>query len=108
MNTSETIDRRRYLFPTLEAGAYLLSHSLGPVPTTAQDAMRRYLMEWQQHTSEDAWGTRWWELSRDVGDRIARLLGAQAGTVQMQPSASIALYAAPSCFDFSRGEKKRV
>ena len=108
MNTSETIDRRRYLFPTLEAGAYLLSHSLGPVPTTAQDAMRRYLMEWQQHTSEDAWGTRWWELSRDVGDRIARLLGAQAGTVQMQPSASIALYAATSCFDFSRSEKNKV
>ena len=32
MAASETFDRRRKLFPSLESGAYLLSHSLGVPP----------------------------------------------------------------------------
>lgn len=108
MSDTQTFNRHRELFPTLQAGAYLLSHSLGPVPTTAHDAMKVYLQEWENHTSEDAWGARWWELSSEVGDRIARLLGALPGTVQMQPNASLAMHAAASCFDFSNQRKNKV
>ena len=108
MGDIQPLNRRRELFPTLNAGAYLLSHSLGPVPTTARETMNDYLREWQDHTSEDAWGARWWELSTEVGDRIARLLGAQPETVQMQPNASIAMHAAASCFDFSHKSKNKV
>ncbi|MCH7595244.1 MAG: aminotransferase class V-fold PLP-dependent enzyme [Planctomycetes bacterium] len=108
MAATGTLDRRRQLFPTLESGVYLLSHSLGPAPATLDDSMRAYLDEWRHHTTEDAWGAKWWELSRDVGDRIGRLIGAQPGSVQMQPSASVALYAVLSCFDFSRPGKNQV
>lgn len=108
MTASDTFDRRRKLFPSLESGAYLLSHSLGPVPTTAHDSMIAYLDEWRDHTTEDAWGAKWWELSRDVGDRIGRLIGALPGNVQMQPCASVALYSVLSCFDFSKPDKNRV
>ena len=108
MTTPHDINRRRELFPTLQAGSYLLSHSLGPVPTTAVDSMRAYLDEWQGHASEDAWSKRWWELSTTIGDLFANLIGASAGTVQVQPNASLALQSVLSCFDFSKPGKNKV
>ncbi len=108
MSNTDPVDRCRNLFPTLKAGAYLLSHSLGPMPVFAQDAMNAYLREWANHSSEDAWSARWWALSRDVGNRIASLLGARPDTVQVQPCASIALHVAASCFDLSRNGKNKI
>jgi kynureninase len=103
-----TIDRHRNEFPTLATGIHLLSHSLGPVPRVARESMQAYIDAWEHHTSEDAWATSWWELSRRVGDRIARLLGGVPGSVQIQPNASIALATAASCFDFKSGARKKV
>ena len=48
------------------------------------------------------------ELSRRVGDRIARILGGEPGSVQIQPNASIALATVASCFDFNSGRNKVV
>ncbi|HEU0251928.1 MAG TPA: aminotransferase class V-fold PLP-dependent enzyme [Pyrinomonadaceae bacterium] len=101
-------ERHRNEFPTLASGIHLLSHSLGPVPRAARESMLAYYDAWEHHTSEDAWATSWWELSRRVGDRIARLLGGAAGSVQIQPNASIALATAASCFDFKSGARKKV
>jgi kynureninase len=70
--------------------------------------MIAYFDAWEHHTSEDAWATSWWELSRRVGDRIARILGGAPGSVQIQPNASIALATVASCFDFKSGKKKVV
>jgi kynureninase len=78
------------------------------VPRAARESMLAYYDAWEHHTSEDAWATSWWELSRRVGDRIARLLGGAAGSVQIQPNASIALATAASCFDFKSGARKKV
>ena len=103
-----SIDRHRNEFPTLASGIHLLSHSLGPVPRAARESMLAYYEAWEHHTSEDAWATSWWELSRRVGDRIARLLGGAPGSVQIQPNASIALATAASCFDFKSGARKKV
>src|ERR1043166_9702245 len=105
------MDRHRYAFPTLASGIHLLSHSLGPVPRSARDSMLAYCDAWENHTSEDAWATSWWELSQQVGDRIARILGGEPGSVQIQPNASIALATVASCFDFNKGrrsEERRV
>jgi kynureninase len=103
-----TIDRHRSEFPTLASGIHLLSHSLGPVPRAARESMLAYYDAWEHHTSEDAWATSWWTLSRRVGDRIARLLGGTPGSVQIQPNASIALATAASCFDFKSGARNKV
>ena len=100
--------RRRNEFPTLASGIHLLSHSLGPVPRAARESMLAYIDAWEHHTSEDAWATSWWELSRRVGDRIARILGGAPGSVQIQPNASIALATVASCFDFKAGRNKVV
>ena len=102
------MDRHRHAFPTLASGIHLLSHSLGPVPRSARDSMLAYCDAWENHTSEDAWATSWWELSQQVGDRIARILGGEPGSVQIQPNASIALATVASCFDFKSSKRNRV
>jgi kynureninase len=102
------LNRHRDQFPTLASGIHLLSHSLGPVPRAVRDSMLAYCDAWEHHTSEDAWATSWWELSRRVGDRLARILGGAAGSVQIQPNASIALATVASCFDFPKRRRNKV
>ncbi len=108
MKPELNINRRRELFPTLASGIHLLSHSLGPVPRAARESMLAYYDAWEQHTSEDAWATSWWEMSAAVGDRIAEILGGDRGSVQVQPNASIALSSVLSCFDFTSTKRNKI
>ena len=108
MKPETEINRRREEFPTLASGIHLLSHSLGPVPRAARESINAYYEAWEQHTSEDAWATSWWEMSAQVGDRIAKILGGSPGSVQVQPNASIALSTVASCFDFSSDERHKI
>ncbi len=108
MKPDPQINRRRELFPTLASGIHLLSHSLGPVPRAARDSMRAYYDAWEHHTSEDAWATSWWEMSAQVGDHIATILGGDANSVQIQPNASIALSSVLSCFDFTSTKRNKI
>ena len=108
MKPAPQINRRREEFPTLASGIHLLSHSLGPVPRAAREAMLAYYEAWEHHTSEDAWASSWWEMSTRVGDRIAGILGGKPGTVQIQPNASIALSSVASCFNFSEGDRNKI
>jgi len=108
MSESDQINRRREEFPTLASGIHLLSHSLGPVPRAARASMAAYYEAWEKHTSEDAWATSWWEMSAHVGDRLAKILGGQAGSVQIQPNASVALSCVASCFDFATSKRNKV
>lgn len=70
--------------------------------------MLAYYQAWEQHTSEDAWATSWWEMSSAVGDRIATILGGDHGSVQIQPNASIGLFSVASCFDFASSERNKI
>ena len=106
--SESTFNRRREEFPTLASGIHLLSHSLGPVPRAARASMLAYTEAWERHTGEDAWATNWWELSRHVGDQIARILGGAPGSVQIQPNTSIALSTVASCFDFGSVRRNKV
>ena len=108
MKNHAEINRRRGEFPTLASGIHLLSHSLGPVPRTARESMLAYYAAWEDHTSEDAWATSWWEMSAAVGDGIAKIIGGEPGSVQIQPNASIGLSAVASCFDFEADDRNKI
>src|SRR5947208_17014300 len=108
MKTETDINRRREDFPTLASGIHLLSHSLGPVPRATRDSMLAYYDSWEHHTSEDAWATSWWEMSTAIGDLIAHLVGGDAGSIQIQPNASIALSSVASCFDFANDRRNKI
>ena len=108
MKTETQINRRRNEFPTLASGIHLLSHSLGPVPRAARESMLAYYEAWEHHTSEDAWASSWWEMSAQVGDRLAAILGGAPGSVQIQPNASIGLSTIVSCFDFHTSEQNKI
>src|SRR5438477_155951 len=108
MKPEININRRRTDFPTLASGIHLLSHSLGPVPRATRASMLAYYEAWEHHTSEDAWAASWWEMSTRIGDRIAHVLGATTGSVQIQPNASIALSSVASCFDFSTASRNKI
>ena len=108
MKPETNFNRRREEFPTLASGIHLLSHSLGPVPRAVRESMSAYAEAWEHHTSEDAWATSWWEMSTEVGDRIARILSAEPGSVQIQPNASIALSSVASCFDFKDNDRNKI
>jgi kynureninase len=102
------INRRRNEFPTLASGIHLLSHSLGPVPRVTRESMLAYYDAWEHHTSEDAWASSWWEMSAAVGDLIARIVGGESGSVQIQPNASIGLSTVASCFDFQSSDRNKI
>lgn len=108
MKPETPINRRREVFPTLASGIHLLSHSLGPVPRPTRESMLAYYEAWEQHTSEDAWANSWWEMSAAVGDRLAKVLGGDPGSVQIQPNASIALSSVLSCFDFTSSKRNKI
>src|SRR6202140_1050152 len=108
MKPAPQLNRRREEFPTLASGIHLLSHSLGPVPRATRESMLAYYEAWEHHTSEDAWAASWWEMSTQVGDRIAHILGGDPGSVQIQPNASIALSSVASCFDFKEGDRNKI
>lgn len=108
MKPETQINRRREEFPTLASGIHLLSHSLGPAPRVTRESVLAYYDAWEQHTSEDAWAKSWWEMSSAVGDRIAKILGGDAGSVQIQPNASIGLSSVLSCFDFTSSKRNKI
>ena len=85
--------RSRFHLP--EGVIYLDGNSLGPLPRTA----RHRLVQ----VAEDEWGNGlirswnsagWIELSQRIGDKLARLIGAQPGEVIVADSTSINLFKA--------------
>lgn len=95
-------------FPILETCTYLISNSLGAMPRAVYDKLRAYADDWAT-LGVRAWGSaHWWELKGAVGDLIAPLMGAPAGTVLMQENASIANAILISALDWSDTRRDKV
>jgi kynureninase len=98
--------RRR--FPILDTAVYLASHSLGAMPVESAAALDRYTLDFATRGVR-AWTERgWWDTPTTVGDTLARLLGAPAGTVVMLPNVTVAEWVVASCFDWHAGRRKVV
>ena len=86
---------RKDRFDLPEGVIYLDGNSLGPLPKGAIDRVGRVMRdEWGADLIK-AWNTAgWMDLPRVVGDRIAALIGAPAGSVATGDTLSIKVYQA--------------
>src|SRR4029078_1818790 len=83
------IERWRDEFPILSKTVYMISNSLGAMPRRAADDLAEYARAWATRGVR-AWEERWWEMPLEVGNRIARIIGAPAGTVSMHENVTTA------------------
>ncbi len=105
MTTDFSLTRSKFDLP--EGIIYLDGNSLGPLPKAVKARMNS--------TITDEWGTLlirgwnqagWMEQPRRVGDRIARLIGAESRSVVMGDTLSIKVYQAlASAFEMNPGRK---
>lgn len=94
-------------FPTLATCTYLISNSLGAMPRGVYDKLREYADTWAT-LGVRAWGAGWWDMKGAVGDKIAPLMGAPAGTVLVHENASIANSILFSAMDWDEKRNKVV
>jgi kynureninase len=94
-------------FPILDTCNYMISNSLGAMPRTVYDKLHEYADTWAT-LGVRAWGAGWWDLKRAVGDKIAPLMGAPAGSVLMHENASTANAILFSSLDWSDTRRSKV
>jgi kynureninase len=83
------------MFHLPEGMIYLDGNSLGPLPRTAADHVSRVISdEWGEMLITGWNKAGWMEQPTRVGDRIARLVGAEPGHVVMGDTLSIKVYQA--------------
>lgn len=93
MTTDFSATRQRFDLP--EGVIYLDGNSLGPLPKgVAERVARTVAGEWGQGLIRSWNDAGWMDLPRRVGDRIARLIGAEPGSVVMGDTLSIKVYQA--------------
>ena len=84
-------------FPILEHTTYLINHSLAAMPRRAGDRLAEYARIWAERGIR-AWGEGWWATPMTVGDQVARIVGAPAGTTVMHQNVAVAEAVVLSCF----------
>jgi kynureninase len=89
----------RQEFPSLDECVHLISHSLGAVPRGTAEDLRAFADLWARR-SITAWEEWLPEVDRAAA-RIAKLLGAPAGTVIMNQNVSTVQAVLASCFDYA-------
>jgi kynureninase len=92
---NDVFSRTRALFELPEGVLYLDGNSLGPLTKAARERVKREVEESWGRELIRAWNSAGWiDLPARVGDKIARLIGAPAGSVVAADSTSINLYKA--------------
>ena len=85
-------------FPILEKTVYLISHSLGAMPRATYDQLHEYADTWATRGVR-AWAEGWWEMPATIGNEVARIIGADPGSVVMHQNVSICQSLILSCFE---------
>jgi kynureninase len=94
----DDLERWREEFPILARTVYMISNSLGAMPRRTARDLAEYAETWAARGVR-AWEERWWEMPIEIGNKIARVIGAPAGTVSMHENVTtahlVAMSAAP-------------
>ncbi len=85
-------------FPILDKTVYLISHSLGAMPKTTYDRLHEYADMWATRGVR-AWAEGWWDMPVTIGNDVARIIGAESGTVVMHQNVSICQSLILSCLE---------
>lgn len=85
-------------FPILDQTVYLISHSLGAMPKETFARLNDYAEAWASRGVR-AWAEGWWDMPVTVGNEVARIIGASAGSVVMHQNVSICQSLILSCFE---------
>ena len=94
-------------FPILAHTTYMISHSLGPMPLRAEEALKEFTQTWATRGIR-AWEEGWWDMPITCGDLIGELIGAPRRRVVMHQNVSICQSIVTSCFDWSGQRNKLV
>ena len=88
----------RLEFPILGKTVYLISHSLGAMPRDTFNLLTEYGEMWATRGVR-AWAEGWWDMPVTTGNDIAKIIGADPGTVVMHQNVSISQSLILSCFE---------
>ena len=84
----------------------MISNSLGAMPRRTARDLAEYADTWATRGVR-GWEDRWWEMPREVGDKVARIIGAPAGSVSMHENVTTAHAVALSCLR-PTGTRRRI
>ncbi len=107
MTSMDELVAYRKEFPILERTTYMISHSLGAMPRKVYDRLHEYADMWATRGIR-AWAEGWWEMPVTTGDKLARILGADSGSVVMHQNVSVCQSLILSCFDLRQRRNKIV
>ncbi|MEP6986443.1 MAG: kynureninase, partial [Chloroflexota bacterium] len=93
MDAHDPLASFRDKFYVPEGVLYFDGNSLGAVPKTVEGRLQKAVtQEWGDGLVR-SWNTAgWYEMPRRIGDKIARLIGANAGEVVVADSTSVNLF----------------
>jgi kynureninase len=97
------VDDWRAEFPALEKSVYMVSHSLGAMPRKAYEDLRAYADLWVNQ-GINAWHEWLPEVDRAAA-RIARIIGAPAGSMVMATNVSQIQALVASCLEYKERNK---
>jgi len=92
----DDLARWRDQFPILSRTVYMISNSLGAMPAAAARSLADYAETWATRGVR-AWEERWFAMAGEVGDKVAGIVGAPAGSVSMHENVTTAHAVALSC-----------
>jgi kynureninase len=100
------LQRWREEFPILSRTVYMISNSLGAMPRQTARHLAEYADVWATRGVR-GWEDRWWEMPIEVGNKVARIIGAPAGSVSMHENVTTAHMVALSCLR-PAGARRRI
>jgi len=103
---SDDLTSYRERFPILADTTYLVSHSLGAMPSDTFGALQEYAETWATRGIR-AWAEGWWDMPLAIGDELAPILGAAPRTVAMHQNVSVCQSLVLSCLP-ATPERNRI
>ncbi len=93
LDANDTLSPLREQFKLPEGVIYLDGNSLGACPKATAARVKKVIQQEWGHDLIRSWNSAGWiDMSRRLGDRIAPLIGAEAGEVVVADSTSVNLY----------------